>query len=42
MKQYADKKENLVRQKIETLNDILYDNLLKTLVFEKAMKEKLP
>lgn len=39
MKQYADRKENLVHQKIETVNDILYDNLLKALVYEKVLKE---
>lgn len=41
MKKYADKKENLIRKKIETLPDILYDNLLKALIYEKALKEKL-
>lgn len=38
MKQYADRKENLIYQKHEILNDVLRTSLLKSLAFEKALK----
>lgn len=38
MKQYADRKENLIYQKYETLNDVLKNSLLKSLVYEKAQR----
>lgn len=40
MKKYADTKENLMYQKYETLNDVLKNSLLKSLLYEKALKEK--
>lgn len=38
MKKYADKRENLHYQRYETLNDILKNSLLKSLVYEKVLK----
>lgn len=40
MKKYADRKENLHYQKYETLNDVLKNSLLKSLVYEKAISKK--
>ena len=39
MKKYADKKVNLLYPKYKTHNDVLKDTLLKSLVYEKALKE---
>ena len=38
MKKYADRKENSRYKKYETFNDILKDSLLKSLLYEKALK----
>lgn len=38
MKKYADRTENSVYQKHETLEDVLKTSLLKSLVFEKALE----
>lgn len=41
MKKYADKKANLLYPKYKTLNDVLKDSLLKSFVYEKAMKDNI-
>lgn len=41
MKQYADKSENLSYKKYETLNDVLKNNFLKSVLYEKALKDAL-
>ena len=41
MKQYADKSENLLYKKYETLNDVLKNNFLKSVLYEKALKDAL-
>ncbi len=38
MKKYADKSENLIYKKNETLNDTLKSNFLKAYVYEQALK----
>ena len=41
MKQYADKSENFLYKKYETLNDVLKNNFLKSVLYEKALKDAL-
>lgn len=41
MKKYADRKANLLYPKHKTLNDVLKVALNKSLIYEKALKEKL-
>ena len=38
MKQYADRKEIFIFQKYNTLNDVLKNNFIKALMYEKALK----
>ena len=38
MKKYVDKSENIVCKKNESMNVFLKDRLLKSLVYEKALK----
>lgn len=38
MKKYADRKENSIYKKHESLNDVLKASLLKSLAYEKALK----
>lgn len=40
MKKYTDKRDNLHYPKHKTLNDVLKDALQKSLIYEKALKEK--
>ena len=41
MKKYADRQENLLKQKNQSLKDVLKDRFLKSLVYEKALKDKI-
>lgn len=40
MKKYADRKDNQVRKNYETLNDVLKNLLVKSVIYEKAINEK--
>ena len=40
MKKYADKTENLLKSSKYSLKDILKDNLLKSIVYDKAIENK--
>lgn len=39
MKKYADRTENSIYQKHETLDDLLKTSLLKSLLYEKALED---
>ena len=41
MKKYADRKANLLYPKHKTLKDVLIVALNKSLIYEKALKEKV-
>ena len=38
MKQYTDRKEIFIFQKYNTLNDVLKNNYIKSVMYEKALK----
>lgn len=38
MKQYTDRKEIFIFQKYNTLNDVLKNNFIKSVMYEKALK----
>ncbi len=41
MKKYADTRENFIRHKNQKLCDVIKDKFLKSLAYEKALKEKV-